>query len=227
MQNHKISFSFGKNWQGFVENSFTLERLEIARQHIAEFLEVSDLQGKYFLDIGCGSGLSSLAAHQLGAAKIVSFDADPSSVQATEALKNSLETSDHWEVAQASILDATYIHGLDKADIVYSWGVLHHTGKMWEALKNAASLLSDTGVFYISIYVTTPKSDYWTHVKEVYNKASNFGKRRMELHYLLRYTFLPRLLRFQKSFPRNSRIQEKAGDGFHDRRSGLAWRLSL
>lgn len=197
MQDENLSFSFGENWQDFVEHHLTPEKIAVAKQHMLEFLGASDIKGKYFLDIGCGSGLSSLAAYEAGAKKIVSFDRDPYSVRTTEQLKKMAGNPSHWTIFQGSILDNEFIGTLDKADIVYSWGVLHHTGKMWEAFENTSTLLADEGMLYISLYTTTPKSKYWIRIKKKYNSASTLRKRLMEVHYIVRYTIIPQLLRLK------------------------------
>lgn len=194
MEAKTISFSFGKNWSDFVAHHVTPERIAIAKQHIADFLEMPDLKGKTFLDVGCGSGLSSLAAYELEADRIVSFDVDPDSVRATNILRESAGTPANWAVLEGSVLDKAFVGSLDKADIVYSWGVLHHTGSMWEAVANTARLMADDGLFYLALYTTTRKSQYWIRVKHAYNNASRFGKRLMELRYLIRYTLIPKLL---------------------------------
>ena len=99
-------------------------------------LEMDDLTGKTFLDIGSGSGLFSLAARRLGA-KVHSFDFDSNSYGCTmELRKRYFDGDGNWKVEQGSALDRNYIESLGKFDIVYSWGVLHHTGAMWTALEN-------------------------------------------------------------------------------------------
>ena len=86
---------------------------------------------------------------------------------------------------------------LPQADIVYSWGVLHHTGDMWSAVRNAAIPLKQDGVFYISLYSSDnyvdPPADYWLRVKKQYNLADQFGKRLLEWRHVLRFHFWPEL----------------------------------
>ena len=143
-------FAFGENWADYIERNFSEERVEISRKHLLNFLRLSDLKGRVFLDIGCGSGLHSLAALQAGASKIISFDYDESSVATTRKLHEWAGSPRHWTIDQGSVLDRAYMVALPKADVVYSWGVLHHTGEMWTAVENAAIPLASDGIFYIA-----------------------------------------------------------------------------
>ena len=182
-------FSFGRNWDRFVRESFNEERVEISRRHLLDFLGVPDLSGKTFLDIGCGSGIHSLAAFRSGASRVVSFDVDPFSVRATEWVREKSGSPQAWVVLEGSILDRDFVSSLEPSDIVYSWGVLHHTGNLWEAVRNAAGRAPPGGLFYIALYEKTSESPYWIDVKQRYNRASAMGKRFMELGYVYR-TFL-------------------------------------
>ena len=130
-----MRFGFGKNWQLYIQRYFNEERVSIAQKHLLDFLQLDSLAGKYFLDIGCGSGLHSLAACKAGASRVVSFDYDWNSVHATEKLKEFSGNPAHWTVLQGSILEPQFLATLQPADIVYSWGVLHHTGALWQALS--------------------------------------------------------------------------------------------
>ena len=144
-------FRFGRNWQRFL---LTVDEQSIqeAERRLVEFLEMPSLSGKTFLDIGSGSGLHSLAACRLGA-DVVSFDFDPDSVAATRRLKNKYDyDNDKWQIETGSVLDRDYLISLGTFDIVYSWGVLHHTGAMWQALKNAQLPVKEGGKLYIAIY---------------------------------------------------------------------------
>ncbi len=195
MNQEKITFSFGKNWQKFVSDSFNEERMNIAKSHLLFFLKLNDLKNLTFLDVGCGSGLSSLAAYRASAAKIISFDLDPMSIRATEQLKKRNGSPDNWKIFQGSILDQGLINSLPLADIVYSWGVLHHTGKMWQAIENTIKLVKPGGLLYLALYTTGPKSAYWLKVKKYYNQAGAVKKKFMVTWYVLRYTIIPKLLR--------------------------------
>jgi 2-polyprenyl-6-hydroxyphenyl methylase/3-demethylubiquinone-9 3-methyltransferase len=190
-----VTFSFGKNWEAFVENKFSEERVSISRKHLLDFLEVRDLQGAYFLDIGCGSGIHSLAALKSGASRIVSVDIDPHSVRTTERIRAMAGNPPKWEVLEGSILDAGFVARLDPADIVYSWGVLHHTGSLWEAMRNSAGLIRPGGVFYVALYEKTADSDHWIAVKKKYNRSSRSGKRWIEFAYVYRTFFRSRGIR--------------------------------
>lgn len=163
-------FSFGNNWAHFLR-VMNEERVQQAVDSLRTMLGVEDLSGKSFLDVGSGSGLFSLAARRLGA-RVVSFDYDPQSVDCTRELKLRYFKDDPaWDVQRGSVLDSSYLNGLGKFDIVYSWGVLHHTGSMWLALSNVDINVAAEGKLYIALYNHQPfASRYWTFVKRAYNK---------------------------------------------------------
>jgi 2-polyprenyl-6-hydroxyphenyl methylase/3-demethylubiquinone-9 3-methyltransferase len=145
-------FDFGSNWQRFLDDHFSPERVALAEESLRKLLSVSDLKGRTFVDIGCGSGLFSLAACRLGAASIVSLDINEQSVECCMRLKDWAGRPSNWEVYIGSILDPTLLSRVPKADVVYSWGVLHHTGDMWAGIHNAAALVKPGGLLAIGIY---------------------------------------------------------------------------
>jgi 2-polyprenyl-6-hydroxyphenyl methylase/3-demethylubiquinone-9 3-methyltransferase len=184
-------FAFGKNWKQYIEKHFSQERVDISKRHMLDFLGMQDLQGKTFLDIGCGSGLHSFAAFQAGAKRIVSFDYDLDSVETTRILRRHAGDPEHWTVMQGSVLDRAFMDSLEPADIVYSWGVLHHTGDQWNAIRNAASRIGPNGVFYIALYTSDvhvdPSPQFWLDIKQRYIKAGWLGQRWLELWYIWRF----------------------------------------
>ncbi|RME33048.1 MAG: class I SAM-dependent methyltransferase, partial [Gammaproteobacteria bacterium] len=166
-------------------------------QALANLLGVTDLEGWRFLDIGSGSGLSSLAARRLGA-QVHSFDYDPESVACTAELRRRFAPDDpEWTVEQGSALDADYLRSLGPFDIVYSWGVLHHTGAMEQALANALIPLSHNGLLVLALYNDQGWiSRYWTAVKRTYNRGPAGRAAMIALHapYLLGARWLARAL---------------------------------
>jgi 2-polyprenyl-3-methyl-5-hydroxy-6-metoxy-1,4-benzoquinol methylase len=178
-------FAFGKNWRNFL-NVLNDERIAEAEKSLCEMLRIKDLAGKRFLDIGSGSGLFSLAARRLGA-RVFSFDYDPDSVTCTKELRRRYFANDSgqdWHIEQGSVLDRDYLNNLGRFDIVYSWGVLHHTGNMWQAFDNAAGLVLPGGLLFISIYNDEGwRSAVNKKMKQVYNKAPAFVKTLMAIGY--------------------------------------------
>lgn len=165
-------FAFGKNWQRFL-NYLTEERITEAQKSLCSMLGVEDLNGQSFLDIGCGSGLFSLAAMRLGVENVLSFDFDPQSVACGEELKRRYFYGDQrWKIRLGSVLDSEFLSSLGQFDIVYSWGVLHHTGNMWQALENVFPLVASDGKLFIALYNDQGVlSTAWKAVKQRYNRG--------------------------------------------------------
>ena len=164
-------FAFGENWTRFL-TTLDEERIVQAEKSLENMLGAGSLRGRTFLDIGCGSGLFSLAARRLGA-QVFSFDYDPHSVACTNELRRRYFPDDpNWRVEEGSALDPKYLTSLGKFDVVYSWGVLHHTGAMWEALHNASLPVAPGGRLFVAIYNDQgTASRRWLALKRCYNRT--------------------------------------------------------
>lgn len=164
-------FGFGANWANYL-STLDDERIAVAVSSLEEMIGKDEIAGKSWLDIGSGSGLFSLAAARLGASKLHSFDYDPNSVGCTlELRKREGVSHDRWSVEQGSALESDYVASLGQFDVVYSWGVLHHTGDMWLGIENAAKAVAPGGLFWIAIYNDQgARSRVWTAIKKVYNR---------------------------------------------------------
>ncbi|MCO5998398.1 class I SAM-dependent methyltransferase [Actinoallomurus rhizosphaericola] len=163
-------FAFGRNWRSFatlVDDG----RIEAAGASLAGALGRADLTGCAFLDVGCGSGLFSLAAHRLGA-RVRSFDVDPDSVVAAAALRDRFAPGSDWPIEEGSILDERFTGRLGTYDVVYAWGVLHHTGDLWGAIDAASRLVASGGLLYLSVYNDQGRqSRVWWRVKRRYTRS--------------------------------------------------------
>ncbi len=177
-----MRFEFGENWKRFL-SVLTENKILEAIRSLQTTLRLDSLNGKSLLDIGSGSGLSSLAARRLGAT-VHSFDYDSESVACTRELKRRYFASDpEWVIEQGSVLDESYMARLGKFDIVYSWGVLHHTGQMFKAFENVIQTVVNGGLLFIAIYNDQGwVSGYWTFIKRLYNKGAIFRALVVLLH---------------------------------------------
>jgi 2-polyprenyl-3-methyl-5-hydroxy-6-metoxy-1,4-benzoquinol methylase len=167
-------FRFGENWQSFV-GTVTEETVAEAERGLLRLFPDGEIRGSRFFDIGCGSGLSSLAACRLGAAQVDAIDIDPQSVAATTALLGKFHPQGGWSVRQQSAFDLTP-GARGGYDIVYSWGVLHHTGAMWRAIDAAAAMVAPAGQLAMALYRRTPLCPLWRVEKRFYASAGPTGQ---------------------------------------------------
>ena len=214
MSAEELRYGFGANWSHYVEVSLNEERISHAVQSLRELLGLEDLKGRVFLDIGCGSGLFSLAACRLGAERVISFDFDPDSVRTSQWLREREQVSEaRWSISQGSVLDPGFMATIPPVDVLYSWGVLHHTGRMWEAIDSAAAKVAPGGRFAISIYNRVERkpdsSAMWWKIKRAYNRSPGSVRALMETAYVANHA-VTRLITLRNPF----RVYaDKAGAG--------------
>lgn len=167
---HDTAFEFGKNWSRFL-TTLTEDRIRVAEDSLRSLLQKDALNGFTFLDAGSGSGLFSLAAYRLGA-EVTSFDIDGDSVACTEELRRRYcHDEARWRVLSGSLLDRDFLRTIEECDVVYCWGVAHHTGNMWSAIDNILTLVKPGGSLVLAIYNDQLYiSRMWRGVKRFYQR---------------------------------------------------------
>ena len=166
LKNIEAHFAFGKNWASYAA-LIDEPQIEEATKGLLKLIPSESFKEASFLDIGCGSGLHALAAARLGVSRIMAVDIDPNSVATSQAVLARNHVKTPYQAETLSVFD------LDQKrqgtfDIVYSWGVLHHTGQMWEAIGKAASMVAPNGLFVFALYRKTHLDLFWKIEKYIY-----------------------------------------------------------
>src|SRR5215469_701525 len=100
----KSHFAFGENWSQYAQK-IDEARIEQAEQSLLRLVGREAIQGRTFLDIGCGSGLFSLAAVRLGCKQLLAVDLDPKSVETTRRTLSLHAAGGHWDCKNVSVFD--------------------------------------------------------------------------------------------------------------------------
>jgi SAM-dependent methyltransferase len=118
--------------------------------YIFEFARFEEAQGRDVLEIGIGMGADHLQWAKAGPRRLAGIDLTARAVEFTrERLRMAGFTS------EVSVGDAEALAFPDASfDIVYSWGVLHHTPNTAKAIQEVYRVLRRGGVARIMVYHT-------------------------------------------------------------------------
>lgn len=174
-------FDFGSNWQAFSGQRVDNQRLTLATRSLQSLLQRDTLRGLSFLDVGCGSGLFSIAAHQLGASRVVGIDINPRCIVVSQDNRDRLAPKAPIVFQELSALAPASLRSLGLFDVVYAWGSLHHTGAMWDSIRNVAKQVSPGETLVLAIYNKHITSPLWKRIKWFYNQLPSFAQRLMTI----------------------------------------------
>ncbi|RMH18502.1 MAG: class I SAM-dependent methyltransferase [Gammaproteobacteria bacterium] len=169
-------FAFGRNWSEYARK-ITEAEIEEAEKGLLRLFERDQINGARFLDIGSGSGLHCLAALRLGASEVAAIDIDNDSVETTRAVLERYAPGKKWLAERVSVLEFSPDR-MGLFDVVYSWGVLHHTGNMYRAIKRAASVVNTNGLFAFALYRRIWMDPFWRYEKKWYAHATSDAQAR-------------------------------------------------
>ncbi len=189
-------FGFGENWADYAKH-IEEDKIQKAEEGVFKLVPKETLSGKTWLDIGCGSGLHSLAALRGGIKSAVCVDFDPNSVATTKSVLNAHWDQKNFIAFQQNILEDPGDESLKKEgfEIVYSWGVLHHTGDMWEAITRASAYVAPGGLFVIALYKKTPLCGAWAVEKKLYSALPKWARVPFDYLYACAFCLAKLLLR--------------------------------
>lgn len=176
------TFSFGKNWESYSKKKLNDEKLLQAKKSIESLVSERNFIQKSFIDVGCGSGIFTLAASELGASPCLGVDVDPDSIRTSEINRGAFSKNKNKNIhfKMGSALDQSFMNTLGQFDIVYAWGSLHHSGDMWTAIQNTSALVKPDGVMVLSIYGKSWSSPIWKAIKWIHSRSPAWAKRLME-----------------------------------------------
>lgn len=169
LKSKSTTFAFGKNWLSFAKKAVTKEKIDSGRVHFRNLCAAINFQNKSFLDIGYGQGLALFYAAELGA-NVSGIDPDIQNIAAVKELKKYFDTNLSVEPINDSILNERFVKSSEDPgfDVVYSWGVLHHTGNLNSAIHNSIRLTKKDGFLVLAIYNRHWSSQIWKVIKWLY-----------------------------------------------------------
>ena len=144
--------SFEYQWDATPDGNWIDTRPELKEREPRIVCEYTRLPrewfaGKRVLDAGCGSGRFTYAFASMGAI-VTAVDQSAAGVMHTR--RSAAEFGDRVTVAQHDL--TTPLQLASQFDLVWSYGVLHHTGDTYGAFRNIARLVKTGGYLFMMLY---------------------------------------------------------------------------
>jgi len=128
--------------------------------HIPGFADFARWQGKRVLEVGCGIGTDSINFARAGA-ELTSVDLSPESLAVAAQRAEVMGVADRIRFLEANAEElATTLAG-ERFDLVYSFGVVHHTPHPDVALRQMRPLLAPGGTLKLMVYHRRSWKVFW------------------------------------------------------------------
>jgi 2-polyprenyl-3-methyl-5-hydroxy-6-metoxy-1,4-benzoquinol methylase len=153
-----------KNWEGKDRELATIKDFNDAEEvlfsnspYLREQYNFSACAGKKVLDLGCGSGVLSIALARNGA-DVTAVDLTENATKMTK--RNSVLQKLNIKVVRSDAENMAFAN--NTFDYVLSWGVLHHTEHTEMAFNEVSRVLKPNGTGLVMVY---HKSSIFYYVK--------------------------------------------------------------
>jgi len=128
--------------------------------HIRAFAEFERWRGKRVLEVGCGIGTDSINFARAGA-QLTAVDLSSESLRIAAQRAEVMGVADRIQFLQANAEEITSVVADGPYDLVYSFGVVHHTPRPERALAEMRSLAAPGGTLKLMVYHRHSWKIFW------------------------------------------------------------------
>ena len=207
--------------------------------HILNFAEFENWNNKKVLEVGCGIGTAAHSFIENGAI----YKGIDLSKKSIEVAKQRLNVFNLNGIIEEADIENYPTNNMEKFDLVYSFGVLHHTPDTKKAVKNIYNLLNDGGIFKLMLYAKNswkyfcikdgldryeaesgvPIADVYTN-EEVYDLLKDFKNVKIQQKHIFPYK-IPQYKKYE--YEKQDYFKEMPNELFKCLENNLGWHLCI
>jgi 2-polyprenyl-3-methyl-5-hydroxy-6-metoxy-1,4-benzoquinol methylase len=135
-------------------------RKYLVEPHIPAFADFDRWRGKRVLEVGCGIGTDSINFARAGA-DLTAVELSGESLRIAEQRADVMGVADRIRFVQANAEELTSVLDPEPYDLVYSFGVIHHTPHPDRALAEMRALTAPGGTLKLMIYYRRSWKVFW------------------------------------------------------------------